>query len=67
VRDGVERLAGVRTTQPIPRSDLAAVREALRRVSLRAPVEIGDIAARDLLHKGVDVVVTRAVARRPPP
>jgi CxxC motif-containing protein len=64
IRHGVQRLAGVKTASPLPRDRLAAVRAVLEPVVLEAPVAIGEIALPDAAGLGIDVVVTRAVARR---
>jgi len=64
VRDGIQRLASVKTTTAIPRDALPAVRSALRSIELRAPVAIGDVVLADAAGTGVDVVVTRAVSKR---
>jgi CxxC motif-containing protein len=64
VHGGVQRLASVKTALPVPRSALAGVRAALQPVVLEAPVSIGDVVLSDAGGSGVDVVVTRAVARR---
>lgn len=61
VRGGRERLASVKTAQPIPREKLLDAREALRATVLQAPVEIGEIALADVVDTGIDVVVTRSV------
>jgi CxxC motif-containing protein len=65
VRHGVERLASVKTASPIARSALGGVRAALQSIVLDAPVSIGDVVLSDVDGTGVDVVITRAVARRP--
>jgi len=64
VRDGVQRLASVKTTTTIPRDALPVVRSALRSIELRAPVAIGDVVLPDAAGTGVDVIVTRAVSKR---
>ena len=64
VRDGAQRLASVKTAAPVPRHAIAAVRALLRPVALDAPVAIGDTVLSNAADTGVDVVVTRAVARQ---
>ncbi len=63
VRNGVQPQTSVKTAAPIPREALVPAREALRTVTLTAPVAIGDLVARDIVGTGIDVVVTRAVAQ----
>lgn len=49
----------VRTDRPIPKNRLRDAMAVLRGVTLRAPVHIGQIAVKDLLGTGADVIVTR--------
>ncbi|MCQ2752871.1 MAG: DUF1667 domain-containing protein [Bacilli bacterium] len=51
----------VKTKDPIPKSKIGAVMEEINRVSLKAPVKIGDIAIQNVLNLGVDVVVTKNI------
>ena len=64
VRGGTQPQTSVRTVCPIPRALLLEAREALRHITLDAPVLIGDIVARNIAKTGVDVVVTRSVNGR---
>jgi CxxC motif-containing protein len=64
VRGGDQPQASVKTTAPIPRESVVSAREALRGAVLDAPVAIGDVVARNVAGTGIDVVVTRTVARR---
>jgi CxxC motif-containing protein len=63
VLGGVDRLASVKTSQPIPREHIGNVREELRGLCVRAPVAVGEVVARDVYGLGIDVVTTRAVER----
>ena len=49
----------VKTTGDIPKALVAEACAALGAVRVTAPIEIGDVVARDLLGTGVDVVATR--------
>ena len=64
VRGGIQPQASVKTTVPIPRKAVVVARDALRGTILDAPVEIGDVVARDIAGTGVDVIVTRSVGCR---
>jgi len=64
VRGGVQRLASVKTAAPVSRDAIEAFRDQLRPVVLDAPAAIGDVVLENVKDTGVDVVVTRAVARR---
>ncbi len=65
VRGGTQRLTSVKTASAIPRDTLSAVRAALRPIVLSAPVDIGDVVLSGAGGTTVDVVVTRAVPKRP--
>jgi len=51
----------VRTSAPIPKAKMAEGMQALAEVSLTAPVTIGQIAVKDLLGTGADVIITRNI------
>jgi len=46
----------VRTAEPVPKSKVKEVVEALRGVTVRAPVKRGEVVARNVAGTGVDVV-----------
>jgi CxxC motif-containing protein len=46
----------VRTAEPVPKSKLKEVVEALRGVTVRAPVRRGEVVVRNVAGTGVDVV-----------
>ena len=64
VRGGVEPQASVKTACPIPRKALFEAREVLRKITVDAPVAIGDVVASDIAGTGVDVVITRQVLQK---
>jgi len=64
VRGGVEPQASVKTAAPIPRESIEMARREVARVTLDAPVAIGQIVLVDAAGTGVPVAVTRAVPRR---
>lgn len=51
----------VKTAREVPKSSVLDVVRALADVTARAPVEIGDVIARDVAGTGVDVVATGRV------
>lgn len=63
VRGGASRMASVRTTQSIPTDRIADVVAEIKKITLDAPVEIGDVIARDLCGTRSDVIATRRVPR----
>jgi len=53
----------VRTDRPIPKSRLAEAMRELRRITVTAPVNVGDVIAADFLGLGADLVATRRCGR----
>lgn len=61
VSGGVLPVVPVKSASPIPKGKLLDAVAALRGVTVKAPVAIGDILVKDLLGTGVDIVATNAV------
>lgn len=49
----------VRTVDPVPKDLVIDLCEALRHVTVRAPVQLGDVVLADAMGTGVDVVASR--------
>ena len=62
VTGGELPLASVRLTQPIPKARIFDVMREIDKVTLSAPVAIGDVVIPDVLGLGSDVIVTKDVA-----
>ncbi|MHB1295464.1 MAG: DUF1667 domain-containing protein [Anaerolineae bacterium] len=62
VRGGTLPLVPVRSNAPLPKGQMLRAAEALRSVTLDAPVEAYQVVVADILGTGVDVVATRAIA-----
>ena len=56
-------MLSVKTAGPIPKGAIMAVVEAVHKVTMTAPVEIGDVVLADAAGTGVDIVATRQVAK----
>jgi CxxC motif-containing protein len=54
----------VRTTAPIPKAKLLDCAEAVRAITLEAPVACGETVARDLLGTGVDLVACMTLEKK---
>ncbi len=52
-------LVSVKTSSPIPRSKIKEVMERIKKLSVKAPVRIGDIIEKNILGLGADLVATR--------
>lgn len=61
VVDGEYPLVSVRTDQPIPKQLIFDVMRLIRNLSVRAPVEIGQVLLEDILGTGARLIATRTV------
>ena len=61
VENGELELAGVRLTNPIPKSRIFDVVAEIKKIRIQAPVHIGQVVVADVLGLGSDVVVTKNV------
>jgi CxxC motif-containing protein len=55
-------MVSCKTKEDIPKGKIFDVMEALRTVSVPAPVQIGDVLVRDAAGTGVDVIATKDIA-----
>ncbi|MEG2595742.1 MAG: DUF1667 domain-containing protein [Ruthenibacterium sp.] len=53
----------VKTKNAIPKDKIFAVMRALDDIELQAPVKVGDVVLRDVCGTGIDIVVTRTLAK----
>jgi len=51
-------VAPVKSAAPVPKSAMLECMKVINKVRLEAPVRIGDVAVRDILGMGIDIVVT---------
>jgi CxxC motif-containing protein len=56
-------LCPVKTAQPIPKGKMFDIMASINKVSLAAPVHIGDVVIKDVCGTGVDVIATRNMER----
>ncbi len=61
VRGGAQELVSVRLRGPVPRERISDVMAEIRKLTLDAPVRIGQVAIPDVLGLGSDVIVTKDV------
>lgn len=64
VRGGDHAMVSVKTKEDIPKSRIGDCIDALKGVSVEAPVSIGDVIVPDVLGLGVDVIATKNVDRK---
>lgn len=62
VSGGEAAMVSVKTKEDIPKGKIFACAEALRGVTVPAPVRIGDVILENVAGTGVDIVATKNVA-----
>ena len=65
VKGGNLPVTSVKTTKPIPKELVGQVQKLLSRITIEAPVHIGEPVLRDVMGTGADVVATRRMERIP--
>ena len=53
----------VKTKEPIPKELIFKIMEEIEKVSVKAPIKIGDVIIRNVLGTGVDIVATKNIER----
>ena len=53
----------VKTKEPIPKELIFNVMEEITKVSVNAPIKIGDVIIKNVLNTGVDIVATKNIER----
>lgn len=66
VEGGTLPLTSVRLTNPIPKDSIFDVMNEINKHTLTAPVRIGDVAIKNVLNLGSDVIVTKCVEKKTP-
>ena len=56
-----DTLVSVKTSGPIPKGKIMEVMAEINKIAVKAPIKIGDIAKKDILGLGVDIVVTKNI------
>ena len=59
----VESRLPVKTKDPIPKELIFKVMEEIMKVSVKAPIRIGDVVIKNVLGTGVDIVATKNISR----
>lgn len=62
VEGGQDAMVSVKTRSDIPKMAIFACMQALKGITVKAPVRIGDVIVSDVAGMGVDVVATGNVA-----
>ena len=61
VKDGVRRLVPVKTEKEVPKEKIFACMEEIRRLTVKAPVWVGQVVMENIAGTGVALVATRNV------
>lgn len=61
VEGGEEPLTSVRLSHPIPKEALFKVRDEIQKITLSAPVTVGQVVIANIQGLGSDVIVTRKI------
>ena len=61
VESGDFSLVSVKTPAPVPKKYLKKVGEITRHLKMEAPIEIGQVVAKNLLSEDIDLIATRKV------
>ncbi len=56
-------LVSVKTSAPIPKRHISDLMEIVKKLKIRAPVELGDVILKNLFNTGVDLIATRTVQK----
>ena len=63
VKNGILPVVSVKTKEDIPKGKIFDCVKALKDVSVKAPVAIGDVVLADVAGTGVDVIATKNVSQ----
>jgi CxxC motif-containing protein len=63
VEGGLEAVVPVKTERDVPKGKIFECMRALKSVSVKAPVHIGDVIVKDIVGTGVDIVATKEVPK----
>ena len=61
VTGGTVAMLSLKTASDVPKDKLFACSEALKNVTVTAPVRIGDVIVADVAGTGVDIIATRNI------
>ena len=63
VESKIESRLPVKTKEPIPKELIFPVMEEIEKITVKAPIDIGDVIIKDVLGTGVDIVATKNIER----
>ena len=63
VKNGILPLISVKTNKPIPKDKVFNIIGVIKKTSVNAPIEIGEIIIRNILETGSDIIATKTVKK----
>ena len=63
LRGGALPLASVRLTSPVPKARMADIMEEIKRISVDAPVSIGQVVVKNILGLDSDLIITKNIGK----
>jgi len=63
VMGGNYPIVSVKTSAPIPKKHIPDLMKLVKKLRIRAPVQLGDVILKNLFNTGVDLVATRTVLK----
>ncbi len=63
LKNSIYSRVSVKTKNPVPKDKIFDVMNEINKVELKAPVKINDIAIKNVLGLGVDVIVTKNILK----
>ncbi len=64
VIDGEQPLVSVKSSKPVDRKKIADIMKKIKEISVEAPVNIGDIVAKNIDDEGASLIATRNVDKK---
>lgn len=61
VENGVETVASVKTERDIPKEKVYDVIRLLKDITIKAPVNIGDVVLENIFNTGVNIIATKKI------
>lgn len=62
VENGTENMVSVKTKEDVPKDKIFACIKALKGVTVKAPVSIGDVILKNAAGTGVDIIATKNIS-----
>lgn len=61
VNNREDTLVSVKTSAPVPKGSIFEVMEVINTISINAPCKIGDVAKKNILDLGIDILITKDI------